>query len=70
MTNDVEVDAENGGRDVTRRLDEATRVVDDTNDDDGDDDVASFRRAVRIAFLARHLGVRGWEILQRYRTPS
>jgi len=74
MTNDVdsELDAENTARGVTRRLDEATRVVDDTNDDDGGDDdvddVASFRRAVRFAFLARHLGVRGWEDVEG--TPS
>ena len=52
--------------DATRALDDATVRDDDATDRDETDetdaiDVALYRRAVRFAFLARYLGVRGWE---------
>lgn len=55
--------------DALDALDDATRAIDDAVVRDGDettdaidaDDVVLYRRAVRFAFLARYLGVRGWE---------
>ena len=61
LSNDDDEHTENAAREAASRLDDATRVLNDTDADADADDVALFRRAVRFAYLARHLGVRGWE---------
>lgn len=55
-------------REVAELLDDATRAIDDdgtttttTPRETNPEDVALFRRALRFAYLANHLGVRGWE---------
>lgn len=70
MSDDA-IGVETRARELVSRLDDATRVEDDSEHSEEDDawegNVASFRRAIRFAFLAHHVGVRGWEDIE---TPN